>query len=100
MTTNEYPAPDAVDARYVGTYTWTDAHGEEGRLDIHAAPQAQPPVQARTPVEGEIVAAVDSKGHPGWSAQRLRETGLDTAAARNDLIEVVRQTYLGLPASR
>ena len=92
------PATDQVEPEYVGTFEWTDAHGRDGAVDIHAAAAADPPVRALTTDDAAaVIATVDSDGHPAWSPPRMQEAGLDTAAARNDLIEVIHQTYLSLP---
>ena len=89
---------EPVAPAYVGTFQWTDAHGRDGSVDIHAAAQADPPVLARTTDDAAaVIAEVDSDGRPAWSAPRMAAAGLDTAAARNDLIEVIHQTYLALP---
>ncbi len=96
MTDNQEPAADPAQPAYVTSYSWTDAHGAEGTIDIHAAPAADPPVQARTP-DGAPVPVIDGQGNPDWSVEQLRQTGLDTAAARNDLINVVHETFLALP---
>jgi hypothetical protein len=91
----------AFDAAYVGTYVWTDSYGRQGTVDVHASAHADPPVQVRTADgAGHLLAAVDRAGQPVWSRLVLGAYGMDTAAARNDLIEIARQTYLELPDTR
>jgi hypothetical protein len=83
----------------VDTYQWTDSYGREGRLAVLTDPAARLPVRVFT-VNGhgpQLVAAVDRAGRPAWSTERLEASGVDTEAARNDLIETCRQAYLGLP---
>jgi hypothetical protein len=84
------------------TYRWTDSHGQDGALDIAAEPGADRPVRAyaTTPEDDArtLVAFVTRAGDPAWSTERLNSCGLDTAAARNDLIEVCRELYVSVRA--
>jgi hypothetical protein len=92
---------DEQAAGYVGTYVWTDAYGREGAVDVHADPATDPPVLALAGDDpAGVVAAVGRDGRPVWSPEAMRATGLDTTAARNDLIEIIRQTYLRLSVAR
>ncbi len=84
------------------TYRWTDSHGQDGVLDIAAEPGSDRPVQAyASTLEDDartLVAFVTRDGDPAWSTERLNSCGLDTAAARNDLIEVCRELYVNVCA--
>jgi hypothetical protein len=84
--------PAAAD--YVGTYRWTDTHGVLGTVDILASASAEPVVVARTTGEDPVtVVTVDSRGHADWSRDQLAAIGLDSAAARNNLIELCQEAY-------
>lgn len=83
--------------RHLGTYQWTDTYGRDRELEIVVAPD-QPGVRTYAPDTGtgrHLVAVMSPDGQFSWDPERARASGLDTAAARNDLVEILRRLTHG-----
>ena len=92
------PVPGVDGLRYVGTFGWTDLYGRDRRLDIYAGSTLGDRVwvYGRQREVGEApVATVPREGRFSWSPGQPAAAGVDTAAARNDLIETCRGVQLG-----
>lgn len=82
--------------RHLGTYQWTDTYGRDRQLELVVVP-GKPGVRAYA-AEGtgrRLVAIMSPDGQFSWDPERARAYGLDTAAARNDLVEILRRVTRG-----
>jgi hypothetical protein len=84
------------DGRFLTSYRWTDSYGRERSLDIFVESAADPRVWVYTPDEDDrvLVALVSNDGTVSRSTPALTASGMDTAAAWNDLVEICRRARL------